>query len=122
MTRNAMRHGRRLVPLLVAAGLLLGLTGCGCGSCANDLWGNVFVDNYTDTTTVEFVDFFQIAPIGQPWTGNLLSGPLPPGSTEHVGSFHEDYYDAYAELELGDFVEWFDVFVGYGEDVFFEVY
>ena len=108
---------------LLIAFLALGLAGCSCDSCEPDnYWGNVFVDNYTDTTTVEEVWLFQLAPVNQPWTGNLLSGPLPPGATEFVGTFHEDYYDAYAELELGDFVEWFGIFVGYGEDVFFEVY
>ena len=122
MQRIPPRAGRRLLPILALGVFALGLSGCGCCSEPDNYWGNIFVDNFTDTTTVEEVWFFQVAPFGQPWTGNLLSGPLPAGSTEFVGTFHENNYDAYAELELGDFVEWFDIFVGYGEDVFFEVY
>ena len=117
---------RRLIPLALALALLAPLGGCGCSSCeevvVDDYWGNVYVDNYTDTTVPEFVVFFQVAPVGGTWTGDLLIADVPPGGTQFVGTFGEDYYDAYAELEFGDFVEWFDVFVGYAEDVFFEVY
>ncbi len=121
-----MRTSRWLLLGLAALALVLPLGGCGCGSCEavviDDFWGNVFVDNLTDTTTVEYVVFFQVAVVGGKWTGDLLIDDVPPRGTQFVGTFSEDLYDAYAELEFGDFVEWFDVFVGQGEDVFFEVF
>ena len=111
------------VPTLLALLALVGvLGGCGCGSCDDDFWGDVYVDNLTDASTVEYVDFFETARFGEPWTGNLLVQPLPPGFVEFIGTYYEDYYDAFVELELGDVVEWFDVFVGYGENVYFEIY
>jgi hypothetical protein len=128
MTLPARRHSlaRRALFGLAVLALALPLAGCGCGSCeevvVDDFYGNVFVDNWTDTTTVEYVIFFQVAVVGGPWTGDLLVDDVPPGGTQFVGTFGEDVYDAYAELEFGDWVDWFDVFVGYGEDVFFEVY
>ena len=124
-----MTSSHRILPILVGlAWILVSLTGCGgsCGSCeevvVDDLWGNVFVDNWTDTTTPEYVIFFQVAVVGGPWTGDLLVADVAPGGTQFVGTFGEDVYDAYADLEFGDFVEWFDIFVGYGDDVFFEVF
>lgn len=111
-----------LLALLAVPTLLGGCGGCGDCQVVDDYWGNVYVDNYTDTTTVEYVVFFQMAPVGGDWTGDLLIADVPPGGTQFVGTFHEDYYDAYAELEFGDYVEWFDTFVGYAQDVYFEVY
>lgn len=120
------RPTARLLSLLVSLTLLLGLAGCGCGSCeevvVDDFWGNVFVDNWTDTTDPAFVVFFQVAVVGGEWTGDLLVADVAPGGTQFVGTFGEDYYDAYAELEFGDWVDWEEIFVGYAEDVFFEVY
>lgn len=120
------RIPRPLALLLALALVLPSLAGCGCGDCdeyyEDSYWGNVYVDNWTDTTTFEYVVFFQVAVVGGPWTGDLLVADVAPGGTQFVGTFGEDVYDAYADLEFGDYVEWFDVFVGYGEDVFFEVY
>jgi len=121
-----MKTARRLLFLLGLAVLLLPAGGCGggCNNCneVDDYWGNVYVSNRTHLTTWEWVVFFEVAVVGGPWTGDLLTSDVPPGGIQFVGSFSEDYYDAYAELEFGDWVEWYDIFVGYGHNSFFEVY
>ena len=105
---------------LLSAGLGAGLL-AGCG-WDEDEDGNILVDNQTDGGTPEQILAFRLARFGDPFTGNLLGAPLPPGSTEHLGSWHEDYYDAEADMELGDLVEWFDVWVYSDEDNFFDVF
>ena len=116
---------RHLLVLLGLAVLLLPLVGCGgggCDDCNDDYWGYVYVSNRTHLTTWEWVVFFELAPVGGNWTGDLLAADVPPGGIQPVGTFDENYYDAYAELEFGDFVEWFDAFIGLGQNSFFEIY
>jgi hypothetical protein len=112
----------RAAAFLTAALFALTLAGCGCCDDDDDDSGNVFVANMTDTTTPEDALTFELAPIGVPFSGNLLAAPLPAGSTHFVGEFQDDYYDARAEMALGDLVEWFDVFVGEGQDSFFDIF
>jgi hypothetical protein len=114
---------RRLpTALLVATLAVLALPLAGCG----DYWdydGNVIVDNRTDGgATPEDALSFRLARFGDPFTGNLLGAPLPPGSAEHLGEWHEDYYDAEAEMDIGPLVEWFDVWIFADEDNFFDIY
>ena len=108
---------RRAVSALFA---LLSLVLAGCGWDDRD--GTVIVTNYTDSGTPEDVVAFRLARFGDPFTGNLLSSPLPAGSTRFVGDFREDYYDAEADMDLGDLVEWFDVWVEADDDTYFDVY
>lgn len=110
------RHLRLFVLCLVPVLLL-----AGCGWDEDDD-GNVIVDNRTNTTVPEAALGFFLARFGDPFTGNLLSGPLPAGSAEHLGEWHEDYYDAEADMELGDLIEWFDVWIYADEDNFFDIY
>ena len=117
---QALPH-RTALGLAAALVLLLVLPGCN-DCCEPDYYGNVYVSILTHTTTFEDLLDFRMAPFGQPFTGNLLPAPLPPGSTQFVGTWHEDYYDADALLSGGDLVEWFDIFVGEELDVFFEVF
>ncbi len=109
-----------LVALLVLAPIV---AACG-GGHHHDVFlsGNVFVDNLTDTTAPEDCEGFFLAPSGGTFTGNLLSGPLPAGSTEFVGSFTEGFYDGEADMEFGDVIQWFDVFVAGNDDTYFEIY
>lgn len=108
---------RRMLGALLLVAACAGLTGCG-----DDDPGNVYVDNLTDTTVPEFALTFIVGAVGEPFTGNLLFAPLPPGNAQFVGTFHEDYYDAEAEMEFGDVVRWRAIYVGCGEDVYFEIY
>ncbi len=122
---------RRIAPLGVLTAALL-VAACGDGYHDGPIYdpyyppvyyGTVVVDNQTDTTTVEDVLTFYLAPAGTgSFTGNLLSGPLPPGFAEDVGDFVEDYYDAEADLEFGDLVTWYDVAVPGGDVTTFEVF
>ena len=122
-----MKTSRRLLLLCVGlAALLLPLGGCG-GSCSDcgavdDYWGYAYVSNRTHLTTWEYVVFFEVAVVGGSWTGDLLAADVPPGGVQFVGTFDENYYDAYAELEFGDYVEWFDTFIGYGQNSIYEIY
>jgi hypothetical protein len=100
---------------------LVGLGGCGCCD-EDDDWGDIVIDNLTDTTVPELVLTFRVAPIGEPWSGNLLNDPLEPGFQDYTGSWYEDLYDGNATMELGDIVEWFDIFVGDEQTTVFEVY
>jgi hypothetical protein len=85
------------------------------------VFGTVEAANGTDLTTFEWMYGFYLAPAATGmFTGDLLSGPLPPASAEIVGDFEEDLYDAEADLEFGDIVEWFDVPVPGGEVTTFE--
>jgi hypothetical protein len=65
--------------------------------------------------------YLALAPDG-PFTDNLLFEPLPPGYFAWVGDFEEDVYDAEADAEFGDLIQWFDVFVPAYEVTIFEVY
>jgi hypothetical protein len=80
----------------------------------------VLVDNRTDLTTNEVLIAFRLAPFGQPFTGDLLTADIAPAATRNLGTWGEEYYDAEADLELGDLVEWFDIFVGNQETTVFE--
>jgi hypothetical protein len=113
---------RRSALAALLAGSALWLAACGHDHYYRDYDGNVFVNNETHTTTMEDVLAFRVAPFGEPFTGNLLPAPLPPAATRYVGRFQRDYYDAEADLSGGDLVEWFDVWVGDGQDVFFDVF
>jgi hypothetical protein len=111
--------------MLALLGAVL-LTAAGCGG--GGLYGPAYVDPYIgaaelDNLSVEYVEGFYMAPAATTlFTGELLGAPLPPGFVQYVGEFEEDYYDAEADMEFGDLVQWFDVFV-FGDDVTtFEVY
>lgn len=121
-------------PVLLAALVLTLLSGCGgagYGSTevglvvegdpydAGPWYGSVEVDNLT----AEHVETFYLAPGGtDAWTGELLGWPLAPWETAYVGDFQEDSYDAWADLEWGDAVQWFDVFVPGDDTTTFEVW
>lgn len=123
-TAATLRRARWLLPVLLLGTTLL-LTP-GCGGCCNDpvivTSGNVYVDNLTDGGAPEWCYGFFLAPVGGAFTGNLLIADLPPATTQFVGSFTEDYYDAEADMEFGDLVTWFDVPVPAADDTFFEIY
>ena len=115
---HARRPAGALLPVLLCL-LLLPCLGA-CGSSHHSHEGFVLLDNRTDLTTNEFMLAFRLAPFGQPFTGNLLAADVPPGDTRNLGAWAEDYYDAEADLELGDLVEWFDIWVGNQETTVFE--
>jgi hypothetical protein len=105
------------------AALLAALALAGCDCCEEPAYyGNVYYSNLTHTTTSEDALDFRVAAFGEPFTGNLLGAPLPPNSTQFIGTFSENYYDADSLLSGGDLVEWFDIFVGEELDTFFEVF
>jgi hypothetical protein len=109
--------------LLVATCLVLPLSGCGCCESYDDAYyGNVFVANRTNTTVPEQAFTFRIAAFGEPFSGNLLAAPLDPAASQYMGQYWEDYYDAEAEMELGDLVEWFDRWVAYATDTYFDIF
>jgi hypothetical protein len=113
--RNVRRRAALVAGLLVAASAL-----GACGRHRHHHEGQVVVDNRTDLTTNEMLLDFRLAPFGEPFSGDLLGGALPPASARFIGTFHEDFYDGEGELELGMIVEWFDLFVGDGETTVFE--
>jgi len=102
--------------VFVVCALLL----AGCGDYDYD--GNVLLNNETDSGVPEDTLAFRLGRFGDPFTGNLLTVPLAPGSTIHLGGWHEDYYDAEADMQLGDLVEWFDVWIYADEDNFFDIF
>lgn len=114
-----MHFPSRAAAFLTAALLALPLTGCG----EADYDGNVFVANHTDSGAApEQALTFELASFGDPFSGNLLATPLDPGSSRFIGEFNDEYYDARSEMALGDLVEWFDSWVGAGQDAFFDIY
>ena len=116
-----MGFGRRALAPAALCVLLLGLAACGHH---DDYEGNIFVDNQTHTgaaPTNEDLLTFRVARFRDPFTGNLLGAPLEEDSARFIGTFDEDYYDAEGDLELGQIIEWFDVFVGEEEDTWFVV-
>jgi hypothetical protein len=136
MLRLAPPSVSRVLMLGFAALLVGGLAACGGGGgyaayeevyyeevVVVPLVGDVEVDNQTDLTgTLEDLYAFEMAPaLTDLWTGNLLPDIAYPGETLYVGSFDEDFYDAYGDLDLG-IVDFFDVFVEAGFTTTFEVY
>ena len=79
------------------------------------------MDNLTNFGVPESLLNFFIAPFGEPFTGDILGGELFAGETRFIGTFAEDVYDAEGDLEFGQIIEWLDIFVGNGENAFFEV-
>ena len=128
-----------------ACALLVGLAGTliGCGGGGGGAYGEVYyeevvvvtppppppligdveVDNQTDLTgTFEDMYSFEMAPAYTDlWSGNLLPFIVIPGEVVYVGTFDEDFYDAFADLDLG-FVDFFDIFVEAGFVTTFEAY
>ena len=107
-------HRLLAASLLLSAALL-----AGCGHHHHDD-GFIVVDNRTDLTTNEMLMAFRLAPFGEPYTGDLLGAPLPEGTAQNLGIWREDFYDAEGDLELGQLIEWFDLFVGNGDTTVFE--
>ena len=121
VSRRGPRRRSRLLALLCLIVLTPALVGCGPPP-APPYYGFIVVDNRTDTTTDEILHSFFLSPFGRPWTGDLLGGDLFPLETRSVGVWHEDYYDAEGDMELGDVILWFDIFVGEGATTVFEVF
>ncbi|MDA1193992.1 MAG: hypothetical protein O2894_02300 [Planctomycetota bacterium] len=113
-----------LVQRAVRRGAVASILLCALASCGEPSYhtheGFVLVDNRADVTTSEFMLAFRLSPFGHPFTGNPLASDLAPGSTANLGTWQEEYYDAEADLELGDLVEWFDLFVGDQQTTVFE--
>jgi hypothetical protein len=113
---NSLLTGKSL-SLLVLLTAALALAGCGHHHHDDGL---VLVDNRTDLTTSERLLAFRLASFGDPFTGDLLGGDLDPGAARSLGVWREDFYDAEGDLELGQLIEWFDLFVGDGDTTVFE--
>jgi len=109
----------------LALSLLLGvaLGGCGHGDSHGHPppSGEAVVDNRTDLTTNEILLNFFLAAQGNPYSADLLGGDLLPTEARSVGFFPTNIYDAEGDLELGQIIEWFDVFIGEGDTTFFQV-
>lgn len=107
----------------VATLLAAALVGAGCGHHHHDrdYYGDIVVDNRTDLTTMEDVVSFQVSRFGEPFSGDILGGDLPPASARWLGEFPEDFYDATADLSGGDIVDWQDEYVGDERTTTFEV-
>lgn len=116
-------YAARLLAALALAALLL--PGCGRRHHRDYHEGDIWVDNQTHSTAVptnEDLLTFRVAGFQDPFTGDLLGGSvLGEDSARHIGTFDEDYYDAEGDLELGQIIEWFDVFVGDRRDSYFVV-
>jgi hypothetical protein len=111
----------RAAALVLVAFLALPLAGCGWGGY-DDPDGNVFVANRTNETTPEQALAFRLATFGDPFSGNYLGTPLDAGASRFIGEFHADHYDAEADMAGGDLVEWFDRWVGYDRDTYFDIF
>lgn len=123
MYAKAPRRGRLPSGSACTLLALVALIGAGLTACGHHHHdeGYILVDNRTDLTTNEALFSFRLAPFGEPFTGDLLGGPLPPLAARQLGAWPEDYYDAEGDLELGQLIEWFDVFVGNYDTTVFEV-
>lgn len=121
------RRARRIPILPLVSALALGLMLVpGCGHRHRDYHeGDIWVDNQTHATAVptnEDLLTFRVAGFQDPFTGDLLSGsPVGEDTARYIGTFDEDYYDAEGDLEFGQIIEWFDVFVGDRRDSYFVV-
>jgi hypothetical protein len=116
------RPARARVPAVLVCLLpVLAVLAVGCGDHYHHRDGFIVVDNRTDLTTNEDLLTFRVAPFGQPFTGDLLGGNLPPLSSRNLGAWPNGYYDAEGDLELGQLIEWFDEYVGGGQATVFEV-
>ena len=83
------------------------------------MYGSIDVGN----VGTEWVETFYLAPAATDlWTPELLGWPLAPGGIAALGDFVEDWYDAEADLEFGDFVTWFDILVPAADVTVFEVW
>ena len=115
----------RLFTHLALGGLLLLAAGLGaCGhSHSHPLppQGEAVVDNRTDQTTPEILYNFFLGAQGSPFSADLLGGDLLPQDARSVGLFPTNIYDAEGDLELGQIIQWFDVFIGEGDTTVFEV-
>ena len=119
----------RIVALLIGALLV-----AGCGGSSKTEYvpvpvtgptGEVDVDNLTDLEPPpdDLIDFALSLSGEYLWTENLLSAPLGPGEVEFVGSYIEEYYDAFGEFfNEPAIVEWFDVFIERDFVTTFEAY
>ena len=113
------RPARPLLACLLVA-LLAPMLLTGCGHSHHSHEGYILVDNRSDLTTNEYLLAFRVAPFGHPFTGNLLPADLAPAATANLGAWAEDYYDAEGDFELGDLIEWFDIWVGDQQTTVFE--
>lgn len=121
--RTASLRGMCAPWLVVLSALTMSLPLVACGPPPPPpYYGTIVVDNLTDTTTNEILHTFFVSPFGQPWTGDILGGDLFPLEARSLGVWHEDYYDAEGDMELGDVILWFDIFVGEGATTVFEVF
>ena len=112
------RPARRLLAPLLLVAACLALPACGSSHHSHE--GFILVDNRSDLTTNEFLLAFRLAPFGHPFTGNILPADLAPAATYNAGVWQEEYYDAEGDFELGDLIEWFDIWVGNQETTVFE--
>ena len=120
MSRRHHYPARLLWALLLLPAVAALFTACGHSHPPPPPFeGEIVIENRTDLTTNELVMTFFVAPFGQPWTGDLLGGPLPILDARSMGIWPEDHYDAEADMELGTVVEWFDLFVGLGDTTVF---
>jgi hypothetical protein len=120
----------RAFPLLLAAGLLVTLAGCGGGYGYGYVvdTGSVEAENATDDLLpfpYAMMDFSIWFAGDVPSGINYLSFPLAPGEAEYIGEFDPDWYDADALMEsvIDDYLEtWFDVPVDSGLTSVFTAY
>ncbi len=116
---NSLPNRARL-PLTLAAICFVGAALVGCGGGYRDYEGDIFVENATDLTAPDDLISFQLAAVGEGFSPDLLSADLPPGTSEFIGTFDEDYYYATGELFGGDIIDWPADYVGYERSTVFE--
>ena len=122
-----IRH--RTAPWAFTACVLLLAAGCGGGHGHAEpvpLLAELEIENQTDLVPpLADVTFFEIAPAGTPdFTGDLLAADVLPGEIHFLGTFVPDFYDAFAELDLGlsGVLEFFDVLLEGGFVTTFEIF